>query len=102
MIHILATGTSRGIGAAIMSALDRPGVRIAGHGTASGIAADLSDPAAERLSNCGLTEVVLTNTLPIPQNHRFPKLTVLSIAPILARAIHEVFEDGSVTSLFES
>ena len=62
----------------------------------------LSDPAAERLSNCGLTEVVLTNTLPIPQNHRFPKLTVLSIAPILARAIHEVFEDGSVTSLFES
>jgi ribose-phosphate pyrophosphokinase len=62
----------------------------------------LSDPAAERLSNCGLTEVVLTNTLPIPENHRFPKLTVLSIAPLLAKAIHEVFEDGSVTSLFES
>lgn len=61
----------------------------------------LSDPAAERLSNCGLAEVVLTNTLPIPDNHRFPKLTVLSIAPMLARAIKEVFEDGSVTSLFE-
>lgn len=62
----------------------------------------LSDPAAERLSNCGVTEVVLTNTLPIPDNHRFGKLTVLSIAPMLARAIREVFEDGSVTSLFES
>ena len=31
----------------------------------------------------------------------FPKLTVLSIAPLLARAIQEVFEDGSVTSLFD-
>src|SRR5699024_1996216 len=62
----------------------------------------LSHPAAERLSNCGATEVVLTNTLPIPDDHRFGKLTVLSIAPILARAIDEVFKDGSVTSLFES
>lgn len=61
----------------------------------------LSDPAVERLSNCGLDELVLTNTLPIPENHRFPKLTVLSIAPMLARAISEVFRDGSVTSLFE-
>ena len=47
------------------------------------------------------TPVVLTNTLPIPADHRFDRLTVLSIAPMLARAIHEVFEDGSVTSLFE-
>ncbi len=62
----------------------------------------LSDPAAERLSACGVSEVVLTNTLPIPPEHRFGCLTVLSIAPILARAIHEVFEDGSVTSLFEN
>jgi ribose-phosphate pyrophosphokinase len=62
----------------------------------------LSDPAAERLSSCGATEVVLTNTLPIPDGHRFDTLTVLSIAPLLAKAIHEVFEDGSVTSLFEN
>jgi ribose-phosphate pyrophosphokinase len=62
----------------------------------------LSDPAAQRLSTCGATEVVLTNTLPIPEERRFPQLTVLSIAPIIARAIHEVFEDGSVTSLFET
>ena len=62
----------------------------------------LSEPAAQRLSGCGVAEVILTNTLPIPEHHRFDCLTVLSIAPILARAIHEVFEDGSVTSLFEN
>ncbi|RAN76492.1 ribose-phosphate pyrophosphokinase [Bacillus sp. SRB_336] len=60
-----------------------------------------SDPAAERLANCGAREVVVTNTLPIPAAKRFPTLTVLSIAPLLARAIKEVFEDGSVTSLFD-
>lgn len=62
----------------------------------------LSDPAAERLGACGAVEVVLTNTLDIPPAHRFEALTVLSIAPLIARAIKEVFEDGSVTSLFES
>jgi ribose-phosphate pyrophosphokinase len=62
----------------------------------------LSDPAAERLSSCGVEEVVLTNTLPIPPEHRFPQLTVLSVAPLIGQAIHEVFADGSVTSLFDS
>jgi ribose-phosphate pyrophosphokinase len=61
----------------------------------------LSGPAKERLSGCGAREVVVTNTLPIPEDKRFPQLTVLSIAPLLARAIHEVFDDGSVTSLFD-
>ncbi|GHJ40699.1 ribose-phosphate diphosphokinase [Streptomyces sp. TS71-3] len=61
----------------------------------------LSDPAAERLSTCAACEVIVTNTLPIPEEKRFPKLTVLSIAPLLARAIQEVCEDGSVTSLFD-
>ncbi|GAA1153200.1 ribose-phosphate diphosphokinase [Nesterenkonia sandarakina] len=60
-----------------------------------------SDPAAERLANCGAREIVVTNTLPIPEDKRFETLTVLSIAPILARAIKEVFTDGSVTSLFD-
>lgn len=60
-----------------------------------------SDPAAERLANCGAREVVVTNTLPIPEDKRFANLTVLSIAPLLARAIQEVFENGSVTSLFD-
>lgn len=61
----------------------------------------LSDPATERLAKAPVKEVVITNTLPIPEEKRFPKLTVLSIAPLLARAIQEVFEDGSVTSLFD-
>ncbi len=60
----------------------------------------LSSPATKRLSSCGAREVILTNTLPIADEKRFPRMTVLSIAPLLARAIHEVFEGGSVTSLF--
>jgi ribose-phosphate pyrophosphokinase len=61
----------------------------------------LSGPAVDRLKNSQIGEVVVTNTLPIPEERRFDKLTVLSIAPLIARAIHEVFEDGSVTSLFD-
>ncbi len=61
----------------------------------------LSGAAVDRLKNSRISEVVLTDTLPIPEERRFDKLTVLSIAPLLARAIREVFDDGSVTSLFE-
>ncbi len=61
----------------------------------------LSDPARERLQESRISEVIVTNTLPIPDEHQFPKLTVLSIAPILAKAITEVFTDGSVTSMFD-
>lgn len=61
----------------------------------------LSDPAVDRLKNCPATEIVVTNTLPIEDEKRFDKLTVLSIAPLISRAIREVFEDGSVTSLFD-
>ncbi len=60
----------------------------------------LSDPAAERLASCGAKEVIVTNTLPIPPEKQFDCLTVLSIAPLLAQTIREVFENGSVTSLF--
>jgi ribose-phosphate pyrophosphokinase len=61
----------------------------------------LSDPAAKRLSESGAREVVVTDTLPITADKMFPQLTVLPIAPLLARAIREVFDDGSVTSLFD-
>lgn len=61
----------------------------------------LSDPATERIKNSRISEVVLTNTLPIPEDKRLDKYTVVSIAPLIARAIREVFEDGSVTSLFD-
>jgi ribose-phosphate pyrophosphokinase len=62
----------------------------------------LSGPAVDRLKNSRISEVIMTNTLPIPAEKRFDKLTVLSIAPLLASAINEVFHDGSVTSLFDS
>jgi ribose-phosphate pyrophosphokinase len=64
------------------------------HGVLSGAAVDI-------LKNSRISEVVITNTLPVPQEKMFDKLTVLSIAPLLARAINEVFSDGSVTSLFD-
>jgi ribose-phosphate pyrophosphokinase len=61
----------------------------------------LSGPAVERLKSSKVAEVVITNTLPTSDANKFDKLTILSIAPLLARAIKEVFEDGSVTSLFD-
>ena len=61
----------------------------------------LSDPAPVLMQSCGAREVIITDTLPIPEDRQFEKLTVLSIAPLLARAIREVFDDGSVTSLFD-
>ncbi|MFI2365849.1 ribose-phosphate diphosphokinase [Promicromonospora sp. NPDC019610] len=61
----------------------------------------LSGPAAQRLTECGAREVVVTDTLPIEEDRRFENLKVLSIAPLLASAINEVHSDGSVTSLFD-
>ncbi len=61
----------------------------------------LSDPAVDRLKNSPASEIIVTNTLPIAADRHFDKLTVLSIAPLISRAIHEVFADGSVTSLFD-
>ena len=75
------------------------------HGAAQVIAAAthpiLSGPAAKRLNASAFEEVIVTNTLPIRDDLHIPKLTVLSIAPLLAQAIQEVFVDGSVTSLFD-
>jgi ribose-phosphate pyrophosphokinase len=61
----------------------------------------LSGPALDRLKNSRVSETIITNTLPVPSDRQFDKLTVLSIAPLIGRAISEVFEDGSVTSLFD-
>ena len=60
-----------------------------------------SGPAIERLQNSPADEVIVTNTLPLTEDQYFEKLTVLSIAPLLAQATAAVFEDGSVTSLFK-
>jgi ribose-phosphate pyrophosphokinase len=61
----------------------------------------LSGGAVDNLKNSRISEVIVTNTLPIPQEKRIDKITVLSIAPLIARAINEVFSEGSVTSLFD-
>ena len=59
-----------------------------------------SNPARERLSECGAEEVITTDTLP-QDTEGWKNLTVLSIAPLLAKTISEIFENGSVTTLFE-
>jgi ribose-phosphate pyrophosphokinase len=60
-----------------------------------------SDPAFEILQDAAVDQVVVTDTLPVPDEKRWDRLTVLPIAPLIARAIHEVFDDGSVTSMFD-
>ena len=59
-----------------------------------------SHPAVERLSDGSVDAVLVTNTLPITPDKEFPTLTVLSIGPLIAKAITAVFGDDSVTSLF--
>ncbi len=61
----------------------------------------LSGPAIDRLKNAPIKEVILTNTLPIEDGKQFPELKVLSIAPIIADALDAVFEDTSVSQIFE-
>lgn len=61
----------------------------------------LSDPATDRLKASVAREVIVTDTLPISHEKLFDKLTVLPIAPLLSTAIRNVFEDGSVTSMFD-
>ena len=68
---------------------------VATHGLFSG-------PAIDRLKACGAREVVVTDTVPIPDEKRWPGLTVLSIAPLLASAIRAVFADASVAELFDT
>ena len=60
----------------------------------------LSGPAASRLNASAFEEVIVTNTLPIRTTEPIEKLTVLSISPLIAEAIQQVFTDGSVTKLF--
>ena len=60
-----------------------------------------SPPAFDILQSEFIDSVVVTDTLPVPEDKRWDRLTVLPIAPLIARAIHEVFDDGSVTSMFD-
>jgi ribose-phosphate pyrophosphokinase len=59
-----------------------------------------SPPAIERLSSGVLEEVIVTNTIPVPEEHRFAQLTVLSVANLLGETIWRIHEDSSVSSMF--
>ena len=59
-----------------------------------------SPPAIERLSSGVLEEVIVTNTIPVPDENRFEQLTVLSVANLLGETIWRIHEDSSVSSMF--
>jgi ribose-phosphate pyrophosphokinase len=61
----------------------------------------LSGPAVERLTAAPLKELVVTNTIHIPEEKRFDRLKVLSVADLIARAVRYTHSNESVSSLFE-
>ena len=60
-----------------------------------------SENALERLAASGLEELIVTNSIPLPKERHIPQLTILSIAPIVAATIKAVFEDESVSQIFQ-
>lgn len=62
----------------------------------------LSGEAPRRLDRAPLTQLVVTNTIPVPQERSFPALKVLSVAPLLARAIQYIHSNESVSALFDA
>jgi ribose-phosphate pyrophosphokinase len=61
-----------------------------------------SDPAPKRLAEAGFKEVVVSNSIPVPKEKRFKGLTVLSVAPLLARIIKNVHDSKSVSTVFNT
>jgi ribose-phosphate pyrophosphokinase len=61
----------------------------------------LSDPATDRIKNSPITELVVTNTIPIPPEKQIDKITCVSIAPTLAATVRAVFEERSVSEIFQ-
>lgn len=61
----------------------------------------LSGPAIERLENSNLKEVVILNTIALPEGKQIDKIKVLSVAPVFAEAIKRIYEDLSVSMIFE-
>ena len=60
----------------------------------------LSGNACERLQQAPIEEVVVTDTIPLAPDRMLDKITVLSVAPLLAEAIDRIHEDASVSELF--
>jgi ribose-phosphate pyrophosphokinase len=61
----------------------------------------LSGPAIERINDSVIKKLITLNTINLPEEKKFEKLTVLSVAPILAEAIKRIYEDISVSKLFD-
>lgn len=61
----------------------------------------LSGPAIDRINNSQIQELVITNSIQLPENKRSPKIKELSIANLLANAIIRIFEEKSVSTLFD-
>ncbi|MEB3355635.1 MAG: ribose-phosphate pyrophosphokinase, partial [Synechococcales bacterium] len=59
-----------------------------------------SPPATDRLSSGLFEEVIVTNTIPVPESRRFEQLTMLSVANLLGETIWRIHEDSSVSSMF--
>ncbi len=60
-----------------------------------------SGPAYDRLENADVEEVVVCNTIPVPLEKQTGKITVISVAPLFACAIANVYSNGSVSELFD-
>ncbi|MCD2347863.1 ribose-phosphate diphosphokinase [Clostridium guangxiense] len=61
----------------------------------------LSGPAIERLENSPIKEIVTLNTIPVEAEKKIDKIKVLSVAPIFAEAIRRIYEDISVSKIFQ-
>ena len=61
----------------------------------------LSGPAIERIENSAIEELVLLNTIPVPEEKRIEKMKILSVAPLFAEAMTRVFTNGSNSKLFD-
>ena len=61
----------------------------------------LTEPAISRIEESNITELIVTNTIPLPPEKRPPKIKVLSVAPILAETILRIYNELSVSQLFE-
>ena len=62
----------------------------------------LTDPALSRIAQSDITELVVTNTIPLPPNKVHPKIKVLTIAPILAETVLRIYNEWSVSQLFDN
>ena len=69
--------------------------------TAAVTHAVLTDPASERIANSNIKELIVTNTMPLPDNCKLENVTQLSVAPLLGEAIMRIFHEVSVSNLFD-